>query len=63
MPYDEIHHAWEFWACIDDIDKPITETFRYRTKQALKHVKRNAFAYGTLAVSIISMATALILGT
>lgn len=55
MPYDEIPRAWEFWACIDHIERPVTETVKYRTKQAWSHIKRNKFAYGTLLASFAAM--------
>ena len=50
--YEDFNCVWEFWACIDDISKPVKENWAYRWKKAVGHVKDNALVYASAAVSL-----------
>lgn len=56
MTYEDIPKAWEFWACIDHIDRPVTENIKYKSKQVWSHIKKHKFGYGTLLASITALA-------
>ena len=59
--YEDFSCVWEFWACIDDISKPVKESWAYRWKKAVAHVKDNALVYASAAVTATVIATSIVL--
>lgn len=56
MPYDEVFRAWEFWACIDHIEEPLTDTVRYRARKVWSNISKFKLGYGALAASLAALA-------